>query len=107
MIALLLDLVQVPASTIVQDYTMTAELLTPLLPSFREKARLAGLDEARHEKLMECRAEAMEMTVAYLHSQHGGAETYLCKLGLSDAQIEKIRGRVVGSALNSPPASGL
>jgi len=96
-IALLLDLVDVPPVTIVEDYTMTKELIEPLRPVSYQKAMDAGLNMPRHDRMMECRAETMVTMLDHLHTRYGGSANYLRRIGLSDAQIAAIRARLVGT----------
>jgi protein-tyrosine phosphatase len=92
---LLLEFAGVPEATILEDYAMTSVLLAPLLPAFRERARIMGLNPERHEKMLECRPEAMATTLAYLRDQYGGATGYFTKIGLSPIQIDRIRTRLI------------
>jgi hypothetical protein len=39
--------------------------------------------------------DTMLATLAHLRTQHGGAQAYLTRAGLSDADIERIRARLL------------
>ncbi len=90
-IGLLLDLVNVPRQTIIEDYAMTAELIAPLLDALRQKAILTGLDVDRHERMLECHPENMAAFLAHLHDTYGGAEAYLKLIGLDDSKINALK----------------
>jgi protein-tyrosine phosphatase len=98
--ALLLGLVDVPAETIAADYAMTAELLRP-----REQEWLAACPPAERaeREAMIARyaptAEVMLAVLAGLTERHGGVEPYLLEAGVSRADLERLRERML-----APPA---
>ena len=98
--ALLLGLVDVPAETIAADYAMTAELLRP-----REEAWLAACppEERAERRAMIARyaptAEVMLAVLAGLSERYGGVEPYLAEAGVSRADLERLRERLL-----DPPA---
>ncbi len=94
-IALLLDLVNVPRETIVADYAMTGDLIAPLLDELRKHAILTGLDVDRHERMLECRPENMQVFLGHLHEKYQGAANYLMGVGLSADQIETLKAALV------------
>lgn len=98
--ALLLGLAGVPAETIAADYAMTAELLRP-----REQEWLAACppEERAEREAMIARyaptAEVMLAVLAGLTERYGGVEPYLLEAGVSRADLERLRERML-----APPA---
>jgi len=93
-VALLLGLVGVPDADIAADYALSEAALA----SEKAAALAAAADEearARIERGYDSRAETMLATLAHLQTRHGGAKTYLTRAGLSDADIERIRARLL------------
>jgi protein-tyrosine phosphatase len=97
--ALLLGLVGVPAETIAADYAMTAELLRP-----RDEAWLAAAapeERAEREALLARyapRAEVMVEVLAGLEERYGGVEGYLRAAGVSPADLDRLRERLLAPA---------
>ena len=98
--ALLLGLAGVPAETIAADYAMTAELLRP-----RDQAWLAAAppeERAEREALLARfapTAEVMLEVLAGLEERYGGVEGYLVAAGVSRADLDRLRERLL-----APPA---
>jgi protein-tyrosine phosphatase len=98
--ALLLGLVDVPAATIAADYAMTAELLRP-----RERQWLDAVpaEERAEREAMLARyaptAEVMLEVLAGLDERFGGVEAYLLAAGVSPAELDRLRDRLL-----APPA---
>ena len=96
MSALLLGLVGVPAETIAADYALTAELLRP-----RDEAWLAAAppEERAEREAMLARyaptAEVMLEVLAGLEERHGGVEGYLWEAGVSPADLDRLRERLL------------
>jgi protein tyrosine/serine phosphatase len=93
-VALLLGLVGVDEAQIAADYALSEASLAG------ERAAAlsaAGDDEARArvERSYESTVEVMLATLAHLRTHHGGAEAYLTRAGLSKADIERIRERLL------------
>ena len=93
-VAMLLGLVGVSEADIAADYSLStanlaAELAAALAaaPDDEERARL--------ERSYDASAETMLKTLAHLRVRHGGAKAYLIRAGLSDADIERIRVRLL------------
>jgi protein tyrosine/serine phosphatase len=93
-VALLLGLVGVDDAQIAADYALSEtgladELAAALAaaPDDEERARLVRSYDARPETMLS--------TLAHLHSRHGGAEAYLTRAGLHDADVERIRARLL------------
>jgi protein-tyrosine phosphatase len=93
-VALLLGLVGVSEADIAADYAMSqaslaAELEAALATAQDEEAR------ARLVRSYDARPETMLATLAHLRRRHGGAKAYLTRAGLTDADIERIRTRLI------------
>ncbi len=93
-VALLLSLVGVSEADIASDYSLSmenlaAELAAALAAAPDDEAR------ARVERSYDARAETMLATLAHLRMRHGGAKAYLTRAGLSEADIERIRARLL------------
>jgi protein-tyrosine phosphatase len=93
-VALLLALVGVDDAQIAADYALSEAGLAPELdaalaaaPSDEERARIMRSYDARPETMLS--------TLAHLRARHGGAEAYLARAGLSDADIQRIRERLL------------
>jgi len=93
-VALLLGLVGVSEADIAVDYALSeaalaAERVAALAAAPDEKAR------DRIERGYDSRAETMLATLAHLRTRHGGAEAYLARAGLSGADLQRIRERLL------------
>jgi len=93
-VALLLSLVGVDEAQIAADYTLSVAALAAEL----EAALAAAPDDearARIERGYDARADTMLATLAHLRERHGGAEAYLSRAGLSGADMQRIRERLL------------
>lgn len=93
-VALLLGLVGVDDAQIAEDYSLSEAALA----SERAAALAAAPDaeaRARIERGYDSRAETMLATLDHLRTRHGGAEAYLTRAGLSGADIQLIRERLL------------
>ena len=93
-VALLLGLVGVSDADIAADYALSEAALA----SEKAAALAAAADgeaRARIERGYDSRAETMLATLAHLRTRHGGAKAYLTRAGLSDADIDRIRARLL------------
>lgn len=97
-IMLALELCGVPDQHIVHDYEMTRDLYAPLKPYFMETAAKEGYDLEAYERMLDCRAEVMQATLDHLRQHYGGAQDYLRMIGLSEAQLNRLKERLVLSA---------
>ncbi|GAA3413754.1 tyrosine-protein phosphatase [Paenibacillus hodogayensis] len=93
--ALLLALADVPQETIIEDYSLTADCLTPLMDELR-RGRPDGIPAEMYEHFIGCDAGNMVMMLEHLTEKYANAEGYLCAIGLSEAQILALKGRLVG-----------
>ncbi len=92
--ALLLDLAGVDDETIIEDYALTKGRIEPMLTRLRANALTAGLDLTRHEAMLLCEPELMQVALAHLREKYGDAANYLHTIGLSAAQIATTREAV-------------
>jgi protein tyrosine/serine phosphatase len=94
-VALLLSLAGVPDEIIAADYAASdpgvAALSTPWFESARDETEL----EIRRRVSTSPYATMMAV-LAWLHESAGGAEGYLRSAGVTDAQLDALRARLVG-----------
>jgi protein-tyrosine phosphatase len=96
MVALLLELAGVHRDDVIEDYALTAKHAGKRIEQIAAMALADGRDPAQFARLMECRPETMAQSLAYLDDQHGGAERYVSKIGLSPATIASLREALIG-----------
>jgi protein-tyrosine phosphatase len=93
--ALLLGLVGVPEGTIADDYALTAELLRP---RDREWLENGPGDRAEREALLARFAPTAQVMLEVLDGlgrRYGGVERYLLAAGVSPADLERLRDRLL------------
>jgi protein tyrosine/serine phosphatase len=93
-VALLLGLTGVSEADIAADYALSEAGLA----SERAAAVAAAPDEdarTRIDRGYDSRAETMLATLGHLRMRHGGAATYLTRAGLSGADAQRIRERLL------------
>ena len=91
LIALLLELAGVHRDDVVDDYALTAQHAAKRIEQIAAIALADGRDPSQFARLMECRPETMAESLGYLDGQHGGAERYVSKIGLSAESIAALR----------------
>ena len=93
--ALLLGLAGVPAETIAADYALTAELLRPRDQEWLEH----GPGERAEREALAARfaptAEVMLAVLDGLTRRYGGVEGYLAAAGVSPADLQRLRDRLL------------
>ena len=94
-IALILGLAGVPAITIAADYAVSSRCLSPVLERLQQQAVLAGLKLPRDAWLLEARPETMLRTLAYLDSRYGGIQGYVRRIGVAQADVDRIKALIV------------
>ncbi|NUR09654.1 MAG: tyrosine-protein phosphatase [Nocardioidaceae bacterium] len=90
-VAMLLALADVPREAIVADYVLSETML-------RLEELFATLDaetRARAERFARSAPETIEAFLDRLDAAHGGAEAYLRAAGLTDAELARVRDRLV------------
>lgn len=93
-VALLLSLIGVSDADIAADYALSEASLAAEL----EAALAAAQDEEARARLVrsyDARPETMLATLAHLRTRHGGARAYLTRAGLTDADVHRIRARLL------------
>jgi protein-tyrosine phosphatase len=101
--ALLLGLARIPHQTIAADYALTEAYLDEPLRDHSNPDPMfmpgAGLDNAEVAALPlyfhSCLPRTMALALTFLDDEYGGVEAYVRKIGLSDAQIQKLRSKFV------------
>ncbi|HLJ69285.1 MAG TPA: tyrosine-protein phosphatase [Chloroflexota bacterium] len=93
--ALLLALAGVPNDTIAADYALTAECLRPFDEHWLENGPGERADRERDLVRASARADVMLEVLQYLHERHGGVEAYLLEAGVSAADIQRLRERLL------------
>jgi protein-tyrosine phosphatase len=91
-VALLLGIAGVPASTIAADYALSATYLDERFRTeVRERALAAGLDWDAYQQLLSCPPELMLDTLVYLEERYGGLYHYVRAIGLMEAEVDSLR----------------
>jgi protein-tyrosine phosphatase len=91
-IALLLGAVNVPAETIIADYTISAENLRgAFTEETRQRVAAAGLNWATYQRLLISPEEFMHDLLAYLDTQYGGVQPYLRTIGIDGEELAILR----------------
>jgi protein-tyrosine phosphatase len=92
--ALLLRLAGVPLAVIGEDYAVTAANLEPStskwIPAITDEVA-----RAKWEKLRDTPADAMVRVVREIESRYGDVASYLRAAGLTEAQLDRLRERLV------------
>jgi protein-tyrosine phosphatase len=92
--ALLLRLACVPLDAIGEDYAVTAANLEPStsrwIPAIEDET-----ERAKWEKLRDTPANAMVRVVQEIERRYGDVASYLRAAGLTDAQLDRLRERLV------------
>jgi len=92
--ALLLRLAGVDRETIGADYALSSGNLAPATRQWVEEAA-DGAERAKREKLSHTPAAGMVRTLDEIERRYGDVASYLRAAGLNDAQIERLRDRLV------------
>lgn len=90
--AMLLDLAGTPRNEIVHDYAVSAYYLKPVMASMQMQATLA-----KHPGLVALMGSPPDAIAAFLDeldTRYGGTAGYLKTIGVSDADIAKLRARL-------------
>ena len=91
--AMLLELAGVPRDQIVHNYALSAYYLKPMMDAPAMKQMLAA--QPAVARLMGSPPEAIEAFLDTLDKDYGGTATYLRTVGVSAANIAKLRDRLV------------
>ena len=94
--ALLLGLVGVPHETIVADYALTSTYLGEgFMAYIKERALQRGYTWEQYAPLTTCPPENMAQTLQHIDAAYGGVEPYLRYVGLGEAQLDRLRDRLL------------
>jgi protein-tyrosine phosphatase len=94
--AVLLRLAGVDHATIGADYAVTAENLRARWEAWLRETRDEE-ERAKLEKLQHTPAEAMTRVVQEIEGRYGDVASYLRAAGLTDAQVDRLRERLVAA----------
>jgi len=94
-IALLLSICNVPASTIVSDYALSEQYVAPFFDLRRAQLAQDGSDIQSLEWLTTALPETMLTTLAYLDERYGSVQAYLRAIGINDMQMEYLRNSLI------------
>jgi protein-tyrosine phosphatase len=92
--AILLRLAGVPREEVAADYAKSEANLAPALRSWIDTIE-DDVVRRRREKLAQTPAEGMLRVVEEIEARYGDVASYLRAAGLTDAQIERLRERLV------------
>lgn len=93
--ALLLRLAGVAPEAVAAEYALTTEAMARLRPAILEQVRQRGGSVEATERMLSSEAPDMLGLLAYVDERYGDVEGYLKAIGLSEAQIERLRARLV------------
>ncbi|MCB1398302.1 MAG: tyrosine-protein phosphatase [Rhodobacter sp.] len=99
--ALLLSLAGVSPADIVTDYALTTDYIAPIVAGLRERATQEGRDFAAVEPFLSSAPQTMRDTLAHLETRYGTAADYLAAAGLSRADLDSLRERLLAQPLFS------
>ncbi|MEZ2126544.1 MULTISPECIES: tyrosine-protein phosphatase [unclassified Sinorhizobium] len=93
--AILLAIAGVEEDAIIEDYALTATIAGPLIERLREKALRNGIDPALVERFLASDPGTMRTMLDHVRRIYGGLPSYGQHIGLSSADLEKLRRRVL------------
>ncbi len=93
--ALLLELAGVSQETILEDYSLTAVCLTPLMEELR-RDRPEGMLAEMYEHFISSDPANMVMMLGHLAEKYTNAEHYLRGIGITEVQLQALKARLVG-----------
>jgi protein-tyrosine phosphatase len=93
--AILLSIADVDDDIIVADYALTSTISGPLIGRLRERALRRGTDPALIERFLACEPRMMQATLGHIRAEYGGPAAYLARLGVTDAELDRLRRRLL------------
>jgi protein-tyrosine phosphatase len=93
---LLLSLAGVPRDEIIGDYTRTAELIPDLVAEFLALSRERGGDTESYARMLESPAGTAAAALDGIETEYAGIDGYLRAIGMKRADINRLRGRLLG-----------
>jgi protein-tyrosine phosphatase len=103
--ALLLALAGVPDETVAADYAMTGEALRPQLEAWLDSDPAGRAEREALLARYAPTAEVMLEVLARLADRYGGVEPYLLEAGVPQADLDRLRDRLLGPAEGGQPGS--
>ena len=94
-IAVTLAVVGVSDEDIADDYALTQLVLEPLIADWLDQMSHDAQERERLRQLSVPSREAMLDTLHHLRERHGGAVPYLLEAGVTQAQLDRLRNRLV------------
>lgn len=94
--ALLLQLADVSTDVIIDDYLQTTANIVPLIAQYAHE-RPFFIRKSLYEGLFEARADTMMHLLRHIQDVYGGAEGYLCHVGVDAVRIATLRKKITGS----------
>lgn len=94
--ALLLALAGVAETTIAEDYALSDTYLQPLYEELLSNGPQDPSERERLERQLTSPPETMLSVLTYLDRQHRGVYSYLLESGVTERDIERVRGRLRG-----------
>lgn len=94
--AFLLRLANVDDEAIVYDYCLTEKLLAPKLKSLQAVTDRWQLPQDILAEALGAKAGSMEKLLRHMDEQYKGIEAYLLRIGLSQNDLEALKGKMVG-----------
>jgi protein-tyrosine phosphatase len=96
--ALLLGMGGASREIIVQDYSLTAALIAPMVADMTAGAVARGVDPATFARVLASDPETMVATIDFIETEFGSLAAYLDGMGLETETIARLRNRLVGEA---------
>ncbi|HEX6030944.1 MAG TPA: tyrosine-protein phosphatase [Tepidiformaceae bacterium] len=93
--ALLLEVAGVSDDRILEDYALSAMLLTPVLKEWLPRMSERGISEDHALRLMASEASDMASTLQVIRERWGSAEGYLRESGVSESVLTATRARIL------------
>ena len=92
--ALLLLLAGATRDTVIADYALTGDYAPAMFTALHAEVLAAGGAFDLSSPLLLCNPATMEALLHDLHDQHGGAEAYLLRHGLTETELAALRARL-------------
>lgn len=92
-IALTLGALGVERDTIAADYSLSHALLAPLFE--QERSTVLADRLPRYERMIQSPRETMEHVLAHFDHEYGGLSRYLATIGITDAQVARLRANLL------------
>jgi protein tyrosine/serine phosphatase len=94
-VAVTLSAIGVSDEDIAADYALSQLVLDQLVEEWFAYMGASASEQTRLRRLADPSREAMLRTLQHLHERYGGAVPYLLEAGVTQAQIDELRNRLV------------